>query len=315
MSEQRQASRVVGVDIGGTKIAAGLVDRDGDVHSGARVPTPDGGADAVLDTVAELVAEVSSGLSVAAIGVAAPGIIEPDTGVVASATAIVPGWVGARVRPGLTERTGAEVAVDNDVRVMALGESAVGNAPGARDVLHVSVGTGIGGAFLRDGRLVRGARGTAGEIAHLQAPSAGRIPCGCGHYDHVEAIAAGPAIAAEYAARRSDVSVPELPEVVRRMRAGDAEAATVIREAATALGRCLSGVVTACDVDAIVLGGGVAQIGDDFVGPLETAVRADTRPPGREVPVYPAVLGTDAPVIGAGLLAWQSSILTDGGDQ
>lgn len=312
---ERRTPRVVGVDIGGTKIAAALVDRAGRAHGMTQVPTPGGGAESVLDTVAELVGDVCSGAPVTAIGVAAPGIVDPDSGVVTSATAIVPGWTGARVRPGLAERTGAEITVDNDVRVMALGESAAGNAPGASHVLHVSVGTGVGGAFLRDGWLVRGSTGTAGEIAHLLAPAAGSIPCGCGHYDHVEALAAGPAIAAEYAARTADASAPELPEVVRRMRAGDGDAAAVIREAATTLGRCLSGVVTACDVDAIVLGGGVAQLGDDFVRPLETALRAETRPPGRAVPVFPAVLGTDAPVIGAGTLAWQSSTMTDGDEQ
>lgn len=314
MNEQRTATHVVGVDIGGTKIAAGLVSRTGEAQGTARVATPDGGAEAVLDTVAELVAEVGSELPVAAIGVAAPGIVEPGTGVVTSATAIVPGWSGARVRPGLVARTGAEVVVDNDVRVMALGEAAAGNASEASDVLYVSVGTGIGGAFLRDGRLVRGARGSAGEIAHLPAPSVGSIACGCGHYDHVEAIAAGPAIAAAYRARCTAASTPELPEVVHRMCAGDADAAAVIREAATVLGRCLSGIVTACDVDAIVLGGGVAQIGDDFVRPLEDVLCAEVRPPGRAIPVLPAVLGTDAPVIGAGLLAWQSSTMTDGGE-
>lgn len=315
MNDERPGPTVVGVDIGGTKIAAGLVGCAGELHGTTRVPTPNGGAEAVLDTVAELVTEVGGGPRIGAIGVAAPGIIDPATGTVTSATAIVPGWAGARVRAGLRERIGADVAVDNDVRVMALGEAAAGNAPGAIDVLQVSVGTGIGGAFLRDGRLARGARGTAGEIAHLLVPTPGRIPCGCGRYDHVEALAAGPAIAAEYAARCGSTAVPELPEVVNRMRAADADAVAVVRDAAVGLGRCLSGVVTACDVDAIVLGGGVAQIGDDFLRPLETALRAETRPPGRSVPVFPAVLGTDAPVIGAGLLAWQSTSVADGGEQ
>lgn len=305
----------VGVDIGGTKIAAGTVSRSGELGRSKRAATPTQGAEAVLDTVAELVDDLGAGMSVAGVGVASPGIIDPLEGVVTSATAIVPGWQGARVCTGLTRRTGRYVAVENDVRVMALGESLVANTGTARDALHVSVGTGIGGALLRDGRLVRGARGSAGEIAHLTAPGAGRIPCGCGRTDHIEAVAAGPAIAAEYAYRQDLPKTPELPEVVARMRAGDTTAHAAIADAAGVLGHCVAGLVTAVDLDAVVIGGGVAQIGPEFVDPFAEGLRSDIRPRGRSIPILPATLGTNAPIIGAGLLAWQSTTAQNGDER
>lgn len=272
-----------------------------------RAATPPEGGHAVLDTVADLVSELSDGVDVGGIGVGAPGIIDPVEGVVRSATDIVPRWAGVPVRAGLQRRTGRPVAVDNDVRAMALGESAAAAGRDSAEVLHISVGTGIGGALIRNGRLVRGGHGSAGEIAHVLIPATGRIPCGCGRHDHLEAVAAGPAIAADHAARRGASDVLDLSEVARRMRAGDEDARTAITGAATLLGRCLAGVVTAFDVDAVIIGGGAAQIGPDFLQPLATALEAEIRPPGRAIPVRPATLGTHAPIIGAGLLAHEAT--------
>lgn len=293
----------IGVDIGGTKIAAGIVQQRGDVTRVVRAATPTEGGHAVLDTAADLVRDLAVDGDVGGIGVGAPGIIDPVEGVVRSATDIVPGWAGVGVRAGLHRRTGLAVAVDNDVRAMALGESAAGTGRDRTEVLHVSVGTGIGGALVRNGRLVRGSRGSTGEIAHLLVPATGRIPCGCGRHDHLEAVAAGPAIAADYTARSATTGVVDLPTVAGRMRDGDQHARAAIATAATVLGRCLAGVVTAFDIDAVIIGGGAAQIGADFLQPLTTALDAEIRPPGRAVPVLPATLGTNAPIIGAGLLA------------
>jgi glucokinase len=288
----------VGVDIGGTKIAAGLVDDNGTLRASRSVPTSTGGADAVLAQVAELIADLRGAPT--AIGVGAPGVIDPANGIVRSATDVLPGWQGARVRPELSRATGLPVAVDNDVRALAHAEARLGAGRPYRRVLFVSVGTGVGGALTEDGRLVRGAHGSAGEIAHLLVSERGPIPCGCGTFDHLEAVAAGPAIAA--AAGEATV-----PAVVDRMRAGDERAGAAITHAATVLGRALAGFVTAVDLDAIVLGGGVSRIGADFLEPVADALRAEVRPPGRPMPVLPAALGADAPVIGAALLAREAA--------
>lgn len=296
----------IGIDIGGTKIAAGVVEQRA-VTRVVRAATPTEGGQAVLDTAADLVRELTADDEVGGIGVGAPGIIDPVEGVVRSATDIVPGWAGVAVRAGLQRRTGLAVAVDNDVRAMALGESAAGAGRGRTEVLHVSVGTGIGGALVRNGRLVRGSHGSTGEIAHLLVPATGRIACGCGRRDHLEAVAAGPAIVADYAARGSTTDVSDLPTVASRMRDGDPDARSAITTAAVLLGRCLAGVVTAFDVDAVIIGGGAAQIGAELLQPLTTALDGEVRPPGRAVPVLPATLGTHAPIIGAGLLAAEAT--------
>ncbi|WP_037357297.1 ROK family protein [Amycolatopsis orientalis] len=291
-------TRTAGVDIGGTKIAAGLVD-DGEVVRVLRRPTPAGGAAAVLDRVATMLGELAEPF--AAIGVGSPGIVRDGT--VVSATDVVPGWAGARVRERLSAQFGVPVAVDNDVRAMAFGESRHG--AGSRDglVLYVSVGTGLGGALTRRGALVHGAHGSAGEVAHLLTPVRGAVPCGCGRLDHLEAIAAGPAIAAAYSTRAGGEPV-SLPEVATRMRSGDSAATAVVTETGRLLGRVLAGFVTAIDADAVVLGGGAGLgLGEPFVRAVAEALRSEVRPSGRPVEVRPALLGTEAPIVGAALLA------------
>jgi glucokinase len=222
---------------------------------------------------------------------------------VRAASAVLPGWAGARVRARLEAATGLPVHVENDVRAMAAAEAVLGAGRGYRTVLHVSVGTGIGGAITRDGRLVHGARGTAGEIAHLLVPEDGSgRTCGCGRTGHLEAAAAGPGIEAEYA-RRTGRPTVALPQVVELMRAGDGFARAVVADGAALLGRALAGLVIALDADAVVLGGGVAAIGPEYRVPLAHALHAEVPYLDRHVPVVAAALGTDAPLLGAVLLA------------
>ena len=275
------SGQTIGVDIGGTKIAAGLVDAAGRLVRAERAATPTGGGSRVLDVACSLVARLRVGADVTAIGVGAPGVVDPSSGVVLSATDVLPNWAGTPVRAELSARTALPVVVDNDVRAMALGELRFGAARGFDTVLFVSVGTGIGGALVFAGRLRRGGHGTAGEIAHLLAGETGPIRCGCGAPDHVEAVASGAAIAA---ASRPDA----------------------LSHAAAVLGRALAGLVTALDVDAVVLGGGVVRSGSAFLDPLADALRAGVLPPLRELPVLPALLSTDAPLVGAAALAADS---------
>ncbi|MBO2463546.1 ROK family protein [Actinomadura violacea] len=268
------------LDIGGTKIAAALADPDGTVLCRGRVPTPAGGGDAVLAAAAALLTGLAgpgglAGRGVRAVGVGAPGVIDAATGRVASATGVLPGWAGTAVRDVLSATTGLPVAVVNDVRAMAYGEARAGAGTGYHRVLHVSVGTGVGGALTTGGDLDHGAHGTAGELAHLLVPEQGPVPCGCGRRDHLEAVASGPAIAAT----------------------GDAPRAGAL------LGRALAGLLAVVDPDAVVIGGGVAQIGPPYLDAVAAAFRDEALPPLRATPIVPARLGTDAPLVGAALLA------------
>ncbi len=294
---------VAAVDIGGTKIAGAMVDASGTIRSRASRPTPAGGSKPIMAAIVDLLTDLTSDQAVLAIGVGAPGVIDPATGTVTSATDIVPGWSGTPVGGILRQQFGVPVAVDNDVTVMAFGECQLGAGRHHGFVLYVSVGTGVGGAITRDGALLHGRHGSAGLIAHLLVPVLGRVPCGCGRFDHLEAVAAGPAIVAAYALSSGNSTITDLRAVERLMRTGDPHAGAAITGAATVLGRALSGVVTLFDFDAVVIGGGVAQIGPAFLEPVRTALAAEALPEGRDTPVLAASLGTDAPLAGAALLA------------
>ncbi|OEV02466.1 glucokinase, partial [Streptomyces oceani] len=151
------------MDLGGTKIAAGLVGTDGRIRHSVSAPTPAlQGPGAVLDAVASAVAELT-GDDVRAVGVGGAGAIDARTGTVLSATDALPGWTGTRLTAELRQRTGLPVAVDNDVRAHALGEAWQGGAAGRSPVLFLAVGTGVGAALLVDGAPQRGARSVAGH--------------------------------------------------------------------------------------------------------------------------------------------------------
>ncbi|GCD93122.1 ROK family protein [Embleya hyalina] len=287
----------IGVDIGGTKIAVGLVHRDGGVTDRRVRATPAAaGADRVLATVIDLVRELAP--AAACVGIGAPGAVDVRTGTVRFATDLLPGWAGTPVGGTVESATGLRTLVDNDVNVLALGELRRGAAIGNDAVLYVSVGTGVGGALALGGRIVRGARGVTGELGHLSVagPVSARR-CGCGRTGHLEAVASGPAIEAAYGAPG-----PDLREIARRAHAGEARAGAVITGAAVALGRTLGGLVSALDPRALVLGGGVSGIGPLFTDPLADALRAEVLPPLRTIPVLTAGLGLDAPLVGAALL-------------
>ena len=301
---------VVAVDIGGTKIAAGLVDGAGRILERAQAGTP-AGAPAVLDLVVDLVAGMCRragrhGAAVAAIGIGAPGVIDAATGTVRSATAILPGWAGTRVREEVSHRTGLPVAVANDVRVAAMGAAADPAVARYADVLHVSVGTGVGGAWIHHGRPRTGPHGSSGELGHLLVPATGVIPCGCGRHNHLEAVVSGPAIAATYAARHGGPVEP-LTEVARRMRAGDQHAWAVIRDAADLLGSTLAGLTAAVDVDAVTLGGGVVVGAPSFVETVREAYVREALPPVRPIPIIVPASGADASLLGAARLARENT--------
>lgn len=298
-----QGVRVIALDIGGTKIAGAVVAAPATIQARLARPTPREGGAAVLHAVVGLIAELAGQAgTVTAIGVGAPGVISASDGSVRSATGVLPGWAGCQVRAELERRTGLPVAVENDVRAMARGELTHGAARGLRDVIFVSVGTGVGGALARDGRIAAGPHGAAGELAHLLVPGDGAVACGCGRRDHLEANVSGPAITASYAVAAGQPGV-ELPDIVARMRDGDAVARHAITSAAALLGRALAGLLAAVDAEAVVIGGGVAGIGGAFLGPLARSLRSETLPALREVRVRAARLGTDAPLIGAATLA------------
>ncbi|MEJ5199249.1 MAG: ROK family protein [Anaerolineae bacterium] len=309
----------IGVDIGGTKIAAGLVSEEGAVTAYRVAPTPvSAGASAILSAALDLsrrVAAEGQGLDITCIGIGSAGEVDVARGVVTYASDNLPGWSGLALAEAFERAVGLPAVADNDVNALAIGESRFGAGRGLRDVLYVAVGTGIGGAVMLDGRLRRGVHWAAGEIGHLIADWDGDRVCSCGCRGHLEAYASGPALAARYReltleeGQTSNVSgqqeraALDLRAVAARAAAGDALARRVIAEGAEILGICLGGLLDALDTEALIIGGGVAELGELWWRPLERALRNNPLPGPAQVILRPAQLAAQGVLIGAAWLA------------
>ncbi|MET8117806.1 ROK family protein [Micromonospora sp. NPDC005189] len=301
---------VAALDIGGTKTAAAIVTRHGEVVDRVTATTPGrAGATAILDTAADLVDRLrarATGTRIRALGVGSAGVIDHRTGQVLSATDALAGWAGTDLRGRLGEQLGLPVAVINDVHAHALGEARYGVAAGYETTLFIAVGTGIGASFVIDGTVLAGAHSTAGHAGHQPSPYAGRLACTCGGQGHLEAIASGPGLTEEYV-RRTGQSVDDLRAVAARAADGDATAREVVLLGGAAVGSAVGGLVNMLDPGAVVVGGGVAGLGDPWWQALRDAVRRETLPSLDGVPVLASALGSDAPLLGAASLAWEGT--------
>ena len=299
------------IDIGGTKIAAAIVARDGLVGD-VRVVATDAvnGATEVLSRSIGLLRSVIAKSDVpkpSAIGIASGGWFEQSTGRVVVATDLLPRWSGLDLRSEFERAIGLPAVVLNDVHSMGIAEGRLGAGSGRHVCLSVAVGTGIGGAITVDGRLFEGAHGMAGALGHIPFRTEG-ARCSCGRRGCVEAYASGPAIAASFAkcARRRDSHVVLL-DVVNAMISSEEPMRECARRATAAagaaLGRVLGGVANTIDPDVIVLGGGAAlALGDVFTEAVRSAA-ADCVIQPISASVVTAHLGTAAGVVGAGLVA------------
>jgi glucokinase len=297
----------IGVDVGGTKIAAGLVDIHGQVRDRLALPTPaTEGPDAILGAIADTVATLRGKLAdadrVLGVGIGTGGVVDHRDGVIVSATGLLQDWTGTRVAEQIRDRSGLPVAVDNDGNALALGEHRFGVGRELTDVIYVAVGTGVGGGIVLGDQLRRGVHHTAGELGHLCAPGSVHRRCSCGGYGHLEAVAAGPAITADYRHRSGDGQASDLRVVAQRAESGDPHAADAIGHGGAVLGAVLAGLADTLDPQAIVIGGGVAQLGAVYWTPLQASFAAEALPAVKPTPLLPASLGSAAAVIGAAAL-------------
>jgi glucokinase len=298
----------IGVDVGGSKIASAVVSEDGLVEGRRVVATPVGqGAAAVLAAITRQVRDalglLPRGDLLAGLGISTGGAVDHASGIVLSATDLLPGWAGRELAADLRHQLGVAVYVDNDGNAHALGEHRFGAGRGLRDMLCVAVGTGIGGGLVLDGRIRRGASHTAGEIGHVPAVGAQERTCSCGGVGHVETVASGPAMTARYRDLSGDPDVTDLRVVARRADEGDPIATAVLADGGGSLGQVLAGLVNTLDPQAVVLAGGVADVGEKFCVPLRDSLQTSALPGPSRVAVLPAQLGGAAPLAGAGLLA------------
>jgi glucokinase len=282
------------VDIGGTKMAVGLVSAAGDVLDHRHIPTPGpaSGAEDLFGDLARLIDEVRSASiergepRPVVCGVGSGGPMRRDGQAVSPLN--IPAWREFPLRDRLHELSGLPTHVDNDAKALALAEGWRGAARGVRDYLAMVVSTGVGGGIVLDGRLLDGADGNAGHIGHITVEPDGR-PCRCGSHGCLEAEASGTAIAA-----------------VTGRPAELADAATVVRTA-TLVGRAVATVATLLDLQLALVAGSVALgFGDPFFAAAQAEIERRARLDfARSCTIRPAGLGSEGPIVGAAAVGWR----------
>jgi glucokinase len=308
----------LGVDIGGTKVLGGVVDPDGTVLAQARRETPADDTSRTLLRIIEVITELSAKYEVEAIGIGAAGWIDAKRATVLFAPNLA--WRNEPLRDEVARHVPVPVVVENDANAAAWAEFQFGAAADATEsMVMFTVGTGIGGALVLGGELVRGAHGIAGELGHTNAVPDGH-PCGCGKHGCIEQYASGSALvrfAREVAARApeqatallelagGDLAAINGPLVTAAARAGDPASLDAFGQIGSWLGSGLADLVQILDPQVLVVGGGVIDAGDLLMGPTRLAFQESLAQRGR-LPVgevRAALLGNTAGVVGAADLA------------
>ncbi|GAA2148223.1 ROK family glucokinase [Nocardioides koreensis] len=302
-----------GIDVGGTKIAGGVVDEDGKILEELRVESPATDAEEIEAAIADLVSQLASRHSIGSVGVGAAGYIDKARAVVLFAPNLA--WRNVDLRSDLEKRVDLPVVIENDANAAAWGEFRFGAGHDIDDLLLVTVGTGVGGGLVLDGALYRGAFGVGAEIGHMRVVPDG-ILCGCGKHGCFEQYASGSALVREVraAADRGSAGARNLleraggdpqritgPLVTEAARDGDPFALEQLAAVGTWLGEGIASLTEILDPAVVVIGGGVSEADELLLDPVRTAFAAqmpdrDFRP---TLEIRKARLGNHAGLIGA----------------
>jgi glucokinase len=320
----KAASKVLGIDLGGTKILAALVDPEGQILGEAKVKTKaEKGPDAVIDRIAETARDAvkQTGLdwaSVQGVGIGVPGPMNPETGIIYHPPNL-PGWEEVALGPQLSRALDVPVYLENDVNLGTLGEYTFGAGRGTRDMVGIFVGTGIGGGLILDGKLRSGFRHAAAEVGHMIVLADGPV-CGCGKRGCLESVASRTAIDRDLrlgiaAGRESlirDLIRDNAPltsgALAEAWNKGDPLVTEVMARAQWYLGLHTASIVNMIDPEMIVFGGGVIEaMGQQFLDPIRITARQYyiQQADAEKVRIVPATLGDYAGVLGAAVLARQ----------
>jgi len=310
-------SLTIGVDVGGTKVAAGVVDERGQIIEKVKRFTPAASPEDTSGVIAGAVAELLARYEIEAVGIGAAGFVDQARSTVLFAPNLA--WRDEPVKKQVEERIGRTVVVENDANAAAWAETKLGAARGQTDVIMITVGTGIGAGMVIDGRLYRGRFGLAGEPGHYRVVPDGRI-CGCGNRGCWEQYSSGNALVAEARdfARRSPGAAARLlqlaggspegidgPVVTKAAQEGDSGALRCFEIVGHWLGAGLADLAAILDPGCFVIGGGVSEAGELLLGPARTAYRegltGHTHRPFADIRL--AELGPEAGLIGAADLA------------
>lgn len=301
---------VAGVDLGASHCRVALLDIGGEMLALREDPISiaDGPQEVlghVERTLHTLLKETErDAASLQSIGVGVPGPVEFSTGRPVDPP-IMPGWHQFPIPEFFAERFGPRALVDNDVNVMALAEQRRA-FPDTRYLLYIKVGTGIGCGIVADGRLHRGAQGSAGDIGHIRVGDI-EDPCRCGNSGCLEAVAGGAAIARKL----SDLGLQATSgsDVVRLVKSGNRDAVRMVREAGRAVGEVLAGLVNFFNPDTVVVGGALAAVHDQLLAGVREAVYRRSHPLATHVlRIEPSRTGENAAAIGAGILAVEHAL-------
>jgi glucokinase len=309
---------VIGVDIGGTKVAAAVVDEAGVMIEKLRVDTPGSTPGAVNDAIADLVWKLREKYEVDAVGMGAPGFVSADRSTVLFTPNL--SWRAEPLGAEMTERLKLPVVVENDANCAAWAEVRFGAARGERNVVVLTIGTGIGGGIIIGGQLVRGEYGIAAEIGHMNVVIEGGLRCGCGNRGCWEQYGSGRAlvrdaqdfarISPSLAQRMLELSGGDPdkitgPEVTQAAKEGDAAALEIYRVIAGSIGYGMADLAAALDPAVFVIGGGVADAGELLREPVEKSYLERLTGRGRRpiAKVLIAQLGGEAGIVGAADLA------------
>jgi glucokinase len=311
------SQHVIAIDLGGTKLLAGLVDREGVALRRTVRPTDLSGEDALLDQIEHAIGEVGSD-GFGALGVGIPSTIDQRTGHAVSSVNIP--LADVDLREQLERRFGVPVMIENDANAAALAEHRLGAGRGTRHMVMLTLGTGVGGGLILDGRLYRGAVGAAGELGHITIDVDGP-PCqgSCPGRGHLEALASGTAadaLAERLARERPEGDLGRAAAAGRPVDArlavelaaeGRGDAREVLEQVGSLLGAGIASFVNVFNPEVVVLGGGFARAGDLLFEPARRVVAERALTPARElVRIVPALLGVEAGLIGAGLVGFEA---------
>lgn len=305
---------VAGIDIGGTKIAVALQNSKRETLASERIPTRAGVspfemADGIETQIKKMIAETRA--EIAAIGIGCPGPIDIENGLVLTPTNLK-SWTDFPIVEIFNKKFGVPVVFDNDANAAALGEFYEGAGRGFKDILYVTISTGIGGAIVVGGKIHHGVRASAGEIGHAIVQPGGAL-CRCGTRGCLETIAAGHSIVrrmkkklAESGARFDGVNAGEMTAqtVIEAVKRGDAAAIEVWDETVKFLAIGIGNAITTIAPEAVIIGGGISLAGDILFEPLRRQIGQNVKMlPIEKVEILPAALGSESGIRGALILA------------
>jgi len=310
---------VLGVDIGGTKVAVGLVDRNGNILTQGRKPmiangTPEAAFEAVTSAIDSMMSEASG--SIQSIGICAPGPLDPKTGIVLNPPNL-PAWRDFPLADKIRAKYRVPVKVDNDANAAALAETRWGAARGFHYVFYATIGTGIGTGIVFDGVIYHGNTGSAGEGGHVSIDYRGPV-CHCGKRGCIEILASGTAIGVRARAKlaaepsrhstildlaKGDIASVTSEKVAQAYAQGDPLAREILRETVDVLIPWLGNIVDLLDPDVLVVGGGVAAMLQPFFEEIKSRLPAwCVNPRASEIPLVMAHYGADAGIAGGAAL-------------